>query len=380
MEKEIKNKKKRSGFVVFLIIAVMMGFLAGISGEFFTRYYLSNLAFFRDLYFTERTGWGQQEIIIQDPRKVVVEQDLRAEQLKTQLQTNTVAIYKKKLISDSALNNVFLPTDYVGQAFILTSDGWLISSNESITAAGSQVAVGYNKKIHEIEKVIKDSFTGLVFIKITAQNLSAAKLATFEKIRDGQFVYAYNSYSNQLSSANIAEKRHKEIKTKFDFISSTRNLDKQILLTTDFAKGFENSPLLNLEGEIVAVLSAQDRAVPIYYISPIISQVLRGDEIKRPDLGINYIDLTRVYGLSEKERQGLEAGALISPDAKGVAVKADSPLAGKLRTGDIIISLENQKITRHKDLTDILLEYKIGQIITLKYLRDNQENELDVVL
>ena len=366
--------------VVFLIIAVMMGFLAGISGEFFTRYYLSNLAFFRDLYFTERTGWGQQEIIIQDPRKVVIEQDLRAEQLKNQLQTNTVGIYKKKLIPGSALNNIFLPTDYVGQAFILTSDGWLISSNESITAAGSQVAVGYNKKIHEIEKVIKDSFTGLVFIKITAQNLSAAKLATFEKIRDGQFVYAYNSYSNQLSSANIAEKRHKEIKTKFDFISSTRNLDKQILLTNDLAKGFGNSPLLNLEGEVVAVLSAQDRGVPIYYISPIISQVLRGDEIKRPDLGINYIDLTRVYGLSEKERQGLEAGALISPDAKGVAVKADSPLAGKLRTGDIIISVENQKITRHKDLTDILLEYKIGQTITLKYLRDNQENELDVVL
>ncbi len=377
---ENKNNKKRFNFTLFIIVAVVLGFIAGISGEFFTRYYLSNFAFFRDLYFTESTDTGSREIVISQPKKVVVEQDLRIEQVKNEMQPTVVGIYKKKPISDSALNKIFLPSDYLGQAVILTSDGWLISSSNSLSATGNNLVVTYNKKVYEIEKMVKDDLSGLVFIKIAAQNLPVVQIANFENIIVGQQVFVYNSYLDQLDLANISNKRDKQITSKFDFVSSSQVLDKYLLLTKQFGAEFEGSPVINGEGEVVAILSGDNQAIPIYYISPIISQILKGEEVKRPYLGVNYIDLSQVYGLTEEERQNLETGALLWPDNNGIAISPDSPLADQLEIGDIITSFEGQKISADKDLVDILLEYKTGQEVTLKYFHQGQEQEINITL
>ncbi len=377
---EEKKNKKTIKSIIFIVIIVVLGFLAGISGEFFTRYYLSNFAFFRDLYFTEATDTGSREIVISQPKKVVVEQDLRVEQIKNQMQPTVVGIYRKKIISDVALNKIFTPSDYLGQATILTSDGWLISTSDSITDIGNNLVVTYNKKIYEIDKMVKDDLTGIVFLKITAQNMPPVQIADFATISIGQQAFVYNSYLNQLDLANISDKRYKEITSKYDFISSSQELDKYILLTKKFNSEFNGSPVVNGAGAVVAILLDQDKAVPIYYISSIISQVLKGEEVQRPYLGINYLDLSQVHGLTAEDRQGLESGALIWPDIKGVAIKLDSPLADQLEIGDIITSFEGQKISQDNDLVDILLEYKTGQEITIKYLHQGQEKEINITL
>jgi len=74
------------------------------------------------------------------------------------------------------------------------------------------------------------------------------------------------------------------------------------------------------------------------------------------------------------------SGALIIADKTGVSVTEDSPLADTLVLGDIIISLENQLISQENDLLDLLLQYKIGQQINLKYLHDNIESETSIIL
>ena len=84
--------------------------------------------------------------------------------------------------------------------------------------------------------------------------------------------------------------------------------------------------------------------------------------------------------MSEEARQGIEEGALIWTDKTGLAIEEDSPLAEKLVKGDIIISIEDQKINRSNDLLDILLEYKSQQEISLKYLHDREEQEISIIL
>ncbi|MBD3359362.1 MAG: PDZ domain-containing protein [Candidatus Buchananbacteria bacterium] len=382
------NEKKQSKFginlISILILVVILGFFAGISGEFFTKYYLSNLAFFRDLYFTEQTDLGQREIIIREPKKVVVEQDLRINQLKNEIQPSIVGVYKKKTTVKNLLDKIFLPADYLGQAVVLTSDGWLISTADVINSNKDNLIISYDKQIYEIDKIIKDDLSRIVFIKITAQNLPVIRLVDFTDVNDGQQVFMYNSYSDQLNLANIQDKRHKIINNKYDFISSSENLDKHILLDRELDNEYNGSPLVNFQGEIIGLLSGQtdqlNQAIPLHYINEIISQVLKDEEINRPKLGINYINLNQAYGLTEEDRQGLENGVLLWPNQNGIAIKQDSPLFGKLVSGDIITSIEDQKIDQGTDLLDILLQYKTGQEISLGYWHEGNEQELSLIL
>lgn len=383
MNNEIKKNKTIKGFLGIIVIVIIVGFLAGITGEFFTRYYLSNITFFRDLYFTDLSNIGQRDIVIRDPRKVIVEQDLRVDQLKNEVKQLIVGIFKSKT-GNTLLDQVLLPEDYLGQAVILTSDGWLIATQNIVTNINSNIIISYNKKIYTIEKLITDDLTGIVFIKINAQNLPVIKMADWENITDGQQVIVYNSYYDQLNLANILDKNYKQINNKFEVVSSSEELDKFILLNKTFTREFKGSPLINFQGKIIGFLDSQNnvlnQAIPIHYIVPIISQILKNETISRPYLGLNYLNLNLIYGLTQEQRQGAESGALIWADRTGEAIKSDSPLFNILEAGDIIISLEDQKVNDKQDLLDIILEYKTGQEISLKYLHEEKEEEVSIIL
>jgi len=384
MEKEIKKPKIRIQLVGFIILAIIFGFFAGIFGEFITRYYLSNFAFFRDLYFTETSNLNQGQIIIREPRKVVVEQALRLAQIKSEVQPSVMKIYSKKRSAKNLLDKIVLPDDYLGQAVVLTSDGWLMTIRNPLIRARESLITGSSQKIYEVEKVVEDEATKIMFIKINAQNLPVAKLADFDKITDGEQSVVYNGNIDGLNLVNIQNKKYKDIKYKYDFISNIHVLDKFILLDKSFNSDFNGSPIFNFQSELIGFLTGQDelinQAIPINYISPIINQVLKGEAIKRPYLGINYLDLSKVYGLEEIDRQNVNQGAMIWPNERGVSIMPDSPLYNKLGKGDIIISLENQILDANNDLTDLLLQYKSGQDIRIRCLHEQKEAELSLTL
>lgn len=380
------NKKHKFTHLVIIILALVLGFFAGITGEIFTRYYLSNFAFFRDLYFLDQNNSGQQDIIIRDPKKVVVDQELRIEQIKSDIQPSLVGVYVKSKSSKTLLDRALLADNFLGQAMVLTSDGWLVTSNGVISQDKENLEVViFNKKIYEIEKVITDETTGIAFLKINAQNLPVVKLADFGEVAANQQVLVYNSYKQQIDLTSIQNKSFKQIESRLDLVSATENLDKRIQLNQSFSEAYyQGAAVINFQGEIVGIIAGDsqllNQAVPINYIDSIISQVLKGEEIKRPSLGLNYLDISKTQGLSEEDLQGVEAGALLWPDKSELAIKKDSPLKDLLVAGDIITSVEGQPLDFNNDLADILLEYKVGQQISIKYLHNKVEQEISVVL
>lgn len=381
---EINKTIKKSNWLALIILMLILSFVAGIFGELFTRTYLSNLSFFRDFYFTEQSDLGQREIIIRDAKKVVIEQDIRLNQLINEVRPSVLGLYKKPVAGKTLLDNLLAPTDLIGQVFVLTSDGWLISSSDAVNRPKEGMSVYYNNKIYPIEKIIKDELSKIVFLKINIQNLPVIKLADLQKVTNGQQIFLYNSYYNQISLGNIIDRNFKSINTKNDLVFSSQAMDKYILVNNDFINEAMGTPVFNLEGEIIGLLDGESdgfsKVIPINYISPIINQVLKDETIQRPYLGVYYLNLSRVVGLTEEDKQQSETGALIWPNKNGVAIQADSPLAGILVKGDIIISIENQLIDENNDLIDLLLGYKSGQEIRLKYLHEGKKNEINILL
>ncbi|MCX6743995.1 MAG: PDZ domain-containing protein [Candidatus Parcubacteria bacterium] len=384
MEQNLIKPKKNYKYIAVLAVVIMLGFVAGILGELFTRTYLSNSQFFSDLYFTDATNLGQKELIIREPRKVVVELDSRLAQLKNDVQPSVLGIFKKRKFSQNFLDNIFAPADFTGQALALTSDGWLMATQDAITRSLGELVIYYNNKAYDLEKIIRDEKTGIVFLKINVQNLPVVKLADVQKATPGEQLFVFQAYYGELNLANIVSKSYQPIFDKYDLVNSSESLIPKVLINKNFSSALKGAAVFNLQGEVLGFLVADNEGynqiVPVNYLNPIVNQVLKGDKISRPYLGINYINLSRTYNLKESEGQETPKGAMIWSNKNGVAINEDSPLFGKLAKGDIILSLENQQIDAENDLSLLLLGYKSGQEIRLKYLRDNKETEISVII
>jgi S1-C subfamily serine protease len=373
------NKNKSLKRVLLIVGLILLSFCGGILGEIFTRSYLSQLSFFRDFYFTEADSLGQRDLVISQPKKVVVEQDIRLNQMATEVQPAVLGLYVAKKNSKNLSDNLYLPQDMLGQAFALTSDGWLISSEIAISRDKSDMVIYYNNKVYPLDKLVYDDLTGAVFIKINVQNLPVIKLADSQIVTPGQQVFAFDSYYQQLYLANVIDRAYSPIFSKTDLITSSESLNRNILINKNFPETIVGSPIFNYEGDIIGLWNGSgntnSQVIPINYISPVINQVLKGEKIARPYLGLYYINLDQaVIFDSQLNPNSSKSGAYIQ------AVSANSPLAGKLAKGDIILSLENQTLDKDTDLADLLVSYKTGQEIKLKYLGADKETEISVTL
>ena len=166
------------------------------------------------------------------------------------------------------------------------------------------------------------------------------------------------------------------------------------LIQTDAAinPGNSGGPLLDSAGRLVGINTAIYSpsgayagigfAVPIDIVNRIVPQLIAHGRYQRPRLGITLDDR-----ISEQitARAGVE-GVLIIGVERGSAA-ADAGLRGSrfvdggdLLLGDIITSLGGNPIDDRESLLDALERYRIGDRVSLRYLRNGEEREAEVTL
>jgi len=99
------------------------------------------------------------------------------------------------------------------------------------------------------------------------------------------------------------------------------------------------------------------------------------------------LGLIRVEGLAITEviqeyyDLAVSEGAWLKGDSSQLAVVANSP-ADKvgLKEGDIITKINNQAVNTENTVSAIISQYKVGDTLSVTYLRDSQEKTAQAVL
>jgi S1-C subfamily serine protease len=96
-------------------------------------------------------------------------------------------------------------------------------------------------------------------------------------------------------------------------------------------------------------------------------------------LGVRYVLINS--DLQKKNNLPVDYGAWVYSNTSEPAIVPGSPAqkAG-LKQGDIILELNQEKITVNSPLTVLLKKYEPGETITLKILRDEKETEIKITL
>lgn len=355
----------------FAVLPVVFGLLSGIVGALFADAWIAAESYSEPPLL--QLGRPRAALTAPLPEAAVAER----------LSALDVPLYAAKAArSNDLADRARAPSEIVGYAVALTSDGWL-ATHESVLAAGP-VAAGVSGRILEPRQRIADARTGLVFLKIDAAALPVSAFEETEALEVGTPLYASDAsgaFSPTVFSGWVPSE------ARLAVVRDSDRFNRQARLGRSFVRGAAGGAVVtaggNLAGVLVPAAAQGDRAafVPTHLFRPILNQVFRNQPIVRASFGVRYLDIeSHAYvGAPPSSPSG---AALAGSRREGfAAIRAGS--AGDeagLREGDILLRFDGVELSAGRDLAELLGEYAPGARVDVEFLRGEERGSAAVVL
>lgn len=374
----IKSERGGIFIVIFLILSFVMGVVGGTGAL---------LVFSGSPYLKDKLGINLQDFNINrtSTTKMVLEESSAV--------IDSVKKVNPAVVSVTSSTNV---QDFFGQVsqqegggtgFIITNDG-LILTNKHVAQSGESLKVlTSDGKTYDAKAAAIDPTNDLAILKIEASGLPVVELGDSNDLQVGQWVIAVGNALGELQNTvtvGVISARERQL------TAGSGNDAEQLnnLLQTDAAINYGNSggPLVNLAGQVVGINTAIAGnaqgigfAIPINQAKSAIDSYKKTGKIIKPQLGVRHVVLNRQK--SKRLNLSVDYGALIMASQGQDAVVSNSPAdkAG-LKSGDILLEINGEKITENKPLGALIAGFSPGDEIEIKYLRDKKESTVKVKL
>jgi serine protease Do len=273
-----------------------------------------------------------------------------------------------------------MKTRALGSGFIVDKAGYIITNFHVVEKADTINVSLASGDEYRAKVVGKDEGTDIAVLKVEAKkDLPVAKLGNSDGMTQGDWVLAIGSPFGleQTVTAGI--------------ISATGRSGSryQRFLQTDAAinQGNSGGPLVNMAGEVIgvntAILTSSPMggnagvgfALPSSTAANIYNQLVKTGKVTRGAIGIQM----------QTDATGATLRALGASDGKGVVVSkvtpADGPAArAGLKQGDVIREINGRKLNDSLELSSVVAELTPGKSVSLKYLRDGQEQTASLTI
>jgi serine protease Do len=270
----------------------------------------------------------------------------------------------------------------LGSGFIISEDGYILT-NDHVAGNATEVTVTMTNGKHYKARIIgSDPVTDICLLKIDESNLPYIAFGNSNDVIIGEWVIALGN------PFGLFELNDKPTVTVGVISATGMNLEPinnryyLNMLQTDAAINGGNSggPLVNSLGEVIGMNTliftggsgAQGNiglgfAIPINKIKRIIDELRENGKIDRDfDIGLRIQSLDETianyYNLSDTR------GVIITQ----VLPKSPASRSG-IKVGDIILQVDDYKINNEQTLIGVFQEFRTGQTISIKLLRDNEQ-------
>jgi serine protease Do/2-alkenal reductase len=265
----------------------------------------------------------------------------------------------------------------LGSGFIFDPAGYVLTNNHVINGAAAITVTLQDGTILPATLVGRDEVADLAVLKIDAgHKLPFVTFGNSNKLQVGDWVLAIgNPFGLPGStSAGIVSALNRNINEGAydDFIQTDAAINR----------GNSGGPLFNLQGQVIGVDSAIYSpsggsigigfAIPSAMAMPVAYELKETGNMTRGWLGINTQEVTppiqRLLDLPST------AGALVG----GVAT--DGPAAGKLKPGDVLVSLAGVPVTNPRALLIRAAEIPAGQSAAAQFWHDGHKEQTTITV
>ena len=266
-----------------------------------------------------------------------------------------------------------------GSGVIISQDGYIVTNNHVINGATKISVMLNDNTTHEATLIGTDPATDIALIKIDAEGLRTIPFGDSDDLRLGEWVLAIGSPFDLRSTitAGIVSAKGRSMP------SYNGQFKVESFIQTDAAVNLGNSggALVNKTGELVGINTAiisqtgsyagYSFAVPVNIVKKITGDLLQYGEVRRAVLGVSMMSVDEKIA-SEMKLSSTD-GVIINEVSSGSSADA----AG-MQSGDVIVRVDDKKVTDASSLQVIVNSYHPGDNVVVTIVRDGVEKELEV--
>ncbi len=266
-----------------------------------------------------------------------------------------------------------------GSGVVITPDGFLVTSAHVVASGSKATASFIDGNEYDVDVVGADPLSDLAIARARSASLEPVRIGNAEQLRVGQLVVAIGNpmgFSGSVTSG-VVSGLGRSLATA-DGNGHRRFIEDVIQTDAALNPGNSGGALADSQARLIGVNTAVagmglGLAVPMNATTEaILAALMRDGRVRRAYLGI--AGGTRPLPPPVAEKLGRKAGVEVHEVVTG------SPAAGgKLRGGDIIVSVGEVGVSKAGDLQRLMVATKIGVKLTLTVLRNDQLVNLDVV-
>lgn len=275
-----------------------------------------------------------------------------------------------------------------GSGVIISNNGYIVTNNHVIENANHiEVTLSNNKK-YQATLVGKDKDTDLAVLKIEEIDLPSLPFADSDDVRVGEWVLAVGNPFNLSSTvtAGIVSAKGRSINILKNYDRNSRtNTAIESFIQTDAAVNPGNSggALVNTKGDLIGINTAiasptgafagYSFAVPSNLVSKVVNDIIDFGSAQRAYLGVNIANVTNKIAY-EFGLENLEGVFIANILKEGAAWNSG------LQIGDVIKSVENEKINSASELQEKIAEYRPNETVEIIFIRDKKTKKMNILL
>lgn len=274
-----------------------------------------------------------------------------------------------------------------GKAYVVTNNHVIQGANQI------EVTLADGAKV-EAKLLGTDIWTDLAVLEMDASKVkTVAEFGDSEVLKQGETVIAIGNplgldFSGSVTTGVVSGK---DRAIPVDLNGDGQEDWQAEVLQTDAAinPGNSGGALVNLAGQLIGINSmkiAQSTvegiglAIPINSAIPVIEDLERFGEMKRPSMGVTLVDVTNVSAFHQRDTLKLPEEVSTGVVVDQVVGNSPAEVAG-LKRYDVIVEMDGEKIENIIELRQHLYnEKEVGDKLNIKVYRSGQLMEMTLTL
>ncbi|MCT4607064.1 MAG: trypsin-like peptidase domain-containing protein [Marinisporobacter sp.] len=370
-EKERKPKKiGKLALIAVIMISALIG--GGISSYVMPVYIFGKLIPYPQNYF----GTDAKQVIHVKPQN-------------TEFLVSAVA--KKAMPSVVGITTKSIEKDFffgartskgLGTGVVVDKRGYILTNAHVVNNGNiAELNVLFDDGTKKDAKILwRDASLDLAVIKVDEVNVTPADLGDSDHLQVGEVAIAIGNPLGMEFEKTVTSGIISGLNRSVE-VNNNESIDNLIQTDASINPGNSGGPLLNSKGEVIGINTAKMNsgeglgfAIPINMAKPIVDQFIQKGEFRKVYIGIQGMNVN----LFERS-----TGIDLAPD-EGIYVARvykDSPAGkGGLSTGDVIIGIEEEKMSSMNQLAKKLYQYRPEDTIHVKIMRNDKEKTLKIKL
>lgn len=284
--------------------------------------------------------------------------------------------------------NLFEVAQGSGTGFVWNKQGHIVTNFHVVYGADAITVTLSDRTEHKAKVVGADPDHDLAVLQIRTSDEALVPVAvgSSHDLRVGQTVLAIgNPFGlDHTLTTGVVSALGRTIKSL-----SNRTIEGVIQTDAAINPGNSGGPLLDSMGRVIGIntqivspsgaFAGIGFAVPVNTVNRIVPELIKYGKLIRPGLGVSLVPdaIAKRWGIK---------GLVIGKVSKGSGAEraglrgAREVVTGRVEVGDVIVGVDGKAVETVDDLMDIMEHHKVGDQVTVEYVRGNRRLQVAVLL